>query len=197
MSAFPLSGTVELTCMLCLRVTLQPCITSLSTTSPTRSVRAKSSMTDKVQVSLFYSDSFLMCFKAGDILKRHMHGINLTINQFIILLYLPSSVNKLEVRHIFHSMFESWISLAEIWRKMSLFKFMWRDDTLLSVMAIKSFSMVCVAGAQLVLLLWHNQKHKKPNILTDMSPKWVLGNRNQYNPIDYASYLFAGSFFSF
>lgn len=121
MSAFPLSGTVELTCMLCLRVTLQPCITSLSTTSPTRSVRAKSSMTDKVQVSLFYSDSFLMCFKAGDILKRHMHGINLTINQFIILLYLPSSVNKLEVRHIFHSMFESWISLAEIWRKMSIF----------------------------------------------------------------------------
>lgn len=121
MSAFPLSGTVELTCMLCLRVTLQPCITSLSTTLPTRSVRAKSSMTDKVQVSLFYSDSFLMCFKAGDILKRHMHGINLTINQFIILLYLTSSVNKLEVRHIFHSMFESWISLAEIWRKMSIF----------------------------------------------------------------------------
>lgn len=196
MSAFPLSGTVELTCMLCLRVTLQPCITSLSTTSPTRSVRAKSSMTDKVQVSLFYSDSFLMCFKAGDILKRHMHGINLMINQFIILLYLPSSVNKLEVRHIFHSMFESF-SGRNMKKNVYLFKFMWRDDTLLSVMAIKSFSMVCVAGAQLVLLLWHNQKHKKPNILTDMSPKWVLGNRNQYNPIDYASYLFAGSFFSF
>lgn len=30
-----------------------------------------------------------------------------------------------------------------------------------------------------------------------MSPKWVLGNRNQYNPIDYASYLFAGSVFFF